>query len=267
MLGPRSTELQHLRRLSGRRRARRESGEFVVDGPTLVAEALASDVDVSAVYVEPDAPVDVMAAAEAAGVPVRAVASGALAKVTSPVSPQLVAALATIPPEPGTEVLTGLVLVLVGVGDPGNAGTIVRFAEAAGASAVVSCADAVDPWNPKCVRASAGSLFRMPMLDAGSVDECVALLRGSGMTLISCDAGARAAYDDTDLTGDVAVLLGNEAHGLIDGADDAADVVVSIPMQGAVESLNVAMTGAIVAFESARQRRVQDLASGPGGVR
>ncbi len=264
MLGPRSTELQHLRRLSGRRRARRDAGEFVVDGPTLVAEALASDIVVSAVYVEPDAPADVEALARAAGVPVRPVAAGALAKATSPVTPQPVAALATIPAAAPVRVLAGLVVVMVGVADPGNAGTIVRFAEAAGASAVVSCADAVDPWNPKCVRASAGSLFRVPLLDAGSVERCVSLLRSAAMTIVACDAGAATSYDAADLTGDVAILLGNEAHGLVDGADVAADLVVAVPMQGRVESLNVAMTGAILAFESARQRRAGPAADGEG---
>ena len=141
------------------------------------------------------------------------------------------------------------------MGDPGNAGTIVRVAEAAGASAVVSCADAVDIWNPKCVRAAAGSSFRVPIVDGGSVADCLARLRAAGMTTFACDAGASVSLDDADLTGDVAVLLGNEAHGLVDGADDGADVLLSVPMHGAVESLNVAMTGTIVAFESARQRR------------
>lgn len=227
----------------------------MIDGPTLVGEALVSGVVLEAVYAEPTAPADVLSMAEELAVPVRSVVAGALAKVTSPVTPQPVAALAAIPAAPSLEVLTGLVLVLVGVADPGNAGTIVRFAEAAGASAVVSCADAVDPWNPKCVRASAGSLFRVPALDGGSVDECVSLLRAAGMTLVACDASAPLGYDEADLTGDVAILLGNEAHGLIDGADSHADLQVAVPMQGRVESLNVAMTGTILAFESARQRR------------
>ncbi|MDE0803390.1 MAG: RNA methyltransferase [Acidimicrobiales bacterium] len=236
----------------------------MIDGPTLVIEALASAVDVVEVYAEVDpatgwasgaGAAETIAAARAAGVLVQMVAAGSLAKVTSPVTPQSVAALATIPPPPTPAVLHGLVIVQVGVGDPGNAGTIVRVAEAAGASAVVSCADAVDPWNPKCIRASAGSLFRVPMLESDTVADCVALLRDAGMTMVAGDAAATADYDRTDLRGDVAILLGNEAHGLIDGADVAVDHVVRVPMHGEVESLNVAMTGAILAFESARQRR------------
>lgn len=231
----------------------------MIDGPTLVVEALTSPIDVVEVYVEADAATDVtdavVDAARAAGVVVQTVAPGSLAKATSPVAPQPVAALATIPTPPTPAVLRGLVIVQVGVADPGNAGTIVRVAEAAGASAVVSCADAVDPWNPKCIRASAGSLFRVPMLESGPVDECVAMLRDVGMTLIAGDASASVDYDRTDLRGDTAILLGNEAHGLLDGADAAVDRLVRVPMHGDVESLNVAMTGAILAFESARQRR------------
>ena len=89
----------------------------------------------------------------ATGVAVRAVRAGALAKATAPVTPQPVAALAAIPAPPATTDWHGLVLVLVGIADPGNAGTLLRVAEASGASAVVSCADGVDLWNPKCVRA------------------------------------------------------------------------------------------------------------------
>lgn len=256
LLGPRSSALQHLRRLSGRRRARLEAGQFVIDGPTLVGEALDAGVDVVEVYAEPGAPAEVTAAARAAGVAVRAVEAGALAKATSPVTPQPLAALARLPDEPGDEVLEGLVLVLVGVADPGNAGTLLRVAEAAGASAVVSCADAVDLWNPKCVRASAGALFRVPVLGAGGAADAVARLRFAGMTVVATTLDDAVSLDDVDLTGSVAVLLGNEAHGLPADVVASADVAVRLPMAGRVESLNVAMTGTVVAFEAARQRRV-----------
>ena len=119
----------------------------------------------------------------------------------------------------------------------------------------MSCGDAVDVWNPKVVRASAGSIFRVPHLDAGDVDACTDALRRAGLVLVACDGRADRVHDTVDLTGDVAVLLGNEAHGLPPAVTAAAHRVVSIPMLGAVESLNVAMTGTVMAFESARQRR------------
>lgn len=218
-------------------------------------EALASGTDVVEVYVEPDAPIEVRFTASAAGVRVVEVATGSLAQVTSPVSPQPVAALAAIPAPAMREELRGLLLVLVGVADPGNAGTLIRVAEAAGVSAVVSCADAVDFWNPKCIRASAGSAFRVPLRDAGSLADCMAELRAAEMTVFACAAGAATTHDHTDLRGNVAILLGNEAHGLTPETVALADRVLSIPMAGAVESLNVAMTGTIIAFEASRQRR------------
>ncbi len=254
-LGPRSSTLQHLRRLSGRRRARLEAGQFVIDGPTLVLEAVDAGVELVEAYAEPGAPSDVVASVLAAGVPVRQVETGALAKATSPVTPQPLAALAALPAPPGGEALSGLVLVLVGVADPGNAGTLLRVAEASGASAVVSCADAVDLWNPKCVRASAGALFRVPVLTADDAAGAIQRLRAAGMTVLATTLADASSLDDVDLTGSVAVLLGNEAHGLPDDVVAAADVAVRIPMAGRVESLNVAMTGTVVAFEAARQRR------------
>ncbi len=227
----------------------------MIDGPTLVAEALASPVAIEEIYIEPGAGTDVRALAAASGVPVRDVAAGALARVTSPVTPQGVAALAAIPASVEVASVHGLVLVLVAVADPGNAGTLFRIAEAVGASAVVSCADAVDIWNPKCVRASAGSSFRVPHAVAGDAVACVHQLRAAGMTVVASALGGGTGPDRLDLTGDVAVLLGSEAHGLPAEVVSAADAIVTIPMAGAVESLNVAMAGAVLAFESARQRR------------
>lgn len=254
-LGPRSRPLSHLRRLSGRRAARRDAGQFVVDGPTLLGAALEAGADIVEVYAEPDAPGDVLDRARTAGVPVRTVAEGVLARVTNPVTPQPVAALAGLPPTPSPAVLHGLVVVLVGVADPGNAGTLVRVAEATGASAVVCCADAVDLWNPKSVRASAGSIFRVPVLVAGPAADALALLAEAGMTTVATARDAPVSLDDADLRGDLALLLGNEAHGLPDEVQGAADRLVWVPMAGRVESLNVAMAGTVLAFESARQRR------------
>lgn len=228
----------------------------MIDGPVLVAEAMDAPVRIITCYAEPDAPESVVSAARERGIDVQAVAPGALAKVTSPVTPQSLAALAEIPPAAVLTELTGLVLVLVGVADPGNAGTLFRVAEAAGATAVVSCADAVDVWNPKCVRASAGSILRVPHVDGGGLEACCAGLGEASMSLVACDLAGSCAPDETDLRGNVALLLGNEAHGLAAHAIAAADRVVTIPMAGRVESLNVAMTGTVLAFEAARQRRL-----------
>jgi TrmH family RNA methyltransferase len=145
--------------------------------------------------------------------------------------------------------------VLAGVADPGNAGTLLRVAEASGVGAVVFGGDAVDAYNPKCVRASAGAVFRVPIVDREPLSAVLDRLGGSGHAVIATRADATTAYDSLDYTGPVAFLLGNEAHGLDNHLDLQVTDTVSIPMAGRTESLNVAMTGAVLCFEAARQRR------------
>lgn len=130
--------------------------------------------------------------------------------------------------------------------DPGNAGTLIRSAEAAGADAVVLTPGSVDPFNPKVVRASAGSLFRLPVVQAS-------LETLDGWTRLGTSSHRGTGYTDTDLTRRIAVVLGNEAHGL--GDDAPIDEWITIPHRGNAESLNVAMAATVLAFEVARQRR------------
>lgn len=262
-LSSKNPRIAHLRRLSGRRRSRSEHGQYVVEGTTLVLEALDAGADIEGIYVDLDAPDsptidDLLQRASARSVPVHWLEPGVLAKVADTVSPQpalavingapldLSAWLATAP--------SGLVIVLAGLADPGNAGTLVRTAEAAGATAVVFAAAAVDPLGPKTVRSSAGSALRVPLVSAGPLAEVLEGLRAHRFRVLGTAMHEAVAYTDADLTGDVALVLGNEAHGLDDGAVDRFDQTLAIPMQGAVESLNVAVAGSLIAFESARQR-------------
>jgi TrmH family RNA methyltransferase len=149
-----------------------------------------------------------------------------------------------------------LVLVLCDVADPGNAGTLLRFGEAAGAAAVVVCGPAaVDVYNPKVVRAAAGSLFRVPVVVAAAAEPVLDDLARHGLARVATVIGPHPAYDDVELRGPVALVLGSEAHGLAPALLAHVDHTVTIPMHGAVESLNVAVAGAVLAFEAARQRR------------
>ncbi len=166
---------------------------------------------------------------------------GVLANVGSVVTPQGVMATARIP-DPAPLVDGDFVVELAGVADPGNAGTIVRSAVAAGAHAVVFSSGSVDPWNPKTVRASAGALFRIPLAAESAVGERIGAHPHQG-----------EPCDEADLTGPLTLVVGNEAHGLDQTA--AVDRWVSIPMAESVESLNVASAAAILCFEIARQRR------------
>jgi TrmH family RNA methyltransferase len=267
-IAARNPEMQTLRRLLRRRSARSEAGRYVIEGPRLVIEALDAGVAVEAVYVPAgaaDAEGDggdlaaLAARCRDAGLRPRAVAAGVIEQVATTQAPQPALAIAVtvrhelgdllVAPEP-------LVVVLCDVTDPGNAGTLVRVAEAAGAAGVVVCGrGAVDMTNPKVVRAAAGSSFRLPVVVDVEPADVLAALRAAGLRCVATAMSGRDDYDRVDLRGRVALVLGNEAHGLGDDVISAVDAVVRIPMRGVVESLNVATAGAVVAFEAARQRR------------
>ena len=144
-----------------------------------------------------------------------------------------------------------LVAVGVDVRDPGNAGSIIRAADAAGADAVVFAGDSVDPLNPKSVRATVGSLFHLTVIVDRDLTAVVAALRERGVRLLAADGGGDADLFDTDLAQPTAWLFGNEAHGLGASAE-AADLRVAIPIYGRAESLNLAASAAVCLFASAR---------------
>ena len=235
--------MAELRRLARNRRDRASAGKFVIDGPQLLVEAVAAGLEIVEVFVEPviDLWADLGVSIDA---PTWTVGDGVLAKVGSVVTPQGVMATARIP-DVAPLADGDFAVELAGVADPGNAGTIVRTAVAAGAQAVVFSPESVDPWNPKTVRASAGALFRVPLAETGPTGERV-----------GADPHRGDPYDQADLTGPLTLVVGNEAHGLDQlGQSAAIDRWVSIPMAESVESLNVAAAAAILCFEIARQRR------------
>ncbi len=246
MLGASNQRVQRLRRLLGRRSARRDEGVFVVEGEVVLAEALDAGWQVDEVFVAAGHP---LARRLPAGVPVHELAAGVVERVGSTESPQPVLAIVAQRHTALAE-LTAPTFVIVcdGVADPGNAGTIVRSAEAAGADAVVFTPGSVDVYNPKVVRASAGALFHVPVL----ADVELSAVRAAGLTTIGTSSHRGSAHTATDLTGPIALVVGNEARGV---ADDAlVDRWITIPHAGRAESLNVAMAATVVCFEVARQR-------------
>jgi TrmH family RNA methyltransferase len=256
--------VQRLRRLVSSRRARWEERTFVVEGPKLVEEALQTGARVTAVYVDPveagQMHVQLAERSRAAGAEILELRPGVLARAVDTVTPQPIAALvamadaslgALTPDRPGP------VLVCVGLQDPGNAGAIIRAAAASGAPAVVFCAGSVDPYNPKAVRASAGGIFRVPVVATGPVDDVLVRLGSQGRKRLATVARGGQDYLTVDLTAPTALLLGGEAAGLTPGIRESGGVdgLISIPMIGGAESLNVAMAGTVLCFEAARQRR------------
>ena len=255
-----------LRRLSGRRKARLEAGRFVIEGPVPIAELLAAGADLDELYVDLDqwAQVDdrsplrsVVRDADAAGVPVWGLTSSVFASVSDTATPQGVLALAirSVVPVRSVADLDGPVLVLVDISDPGNAGTLVRAAEAAGCAGVVFAGSSTDPFGPKAVRAAAGSIVRLPVSEDAEVSTVLDELRSTGRTLVATVVDGGAAPEATDLSVPVAILIGSEAHGLASEVIAACSATITTPMQSAVESINAAMAGAVVLFEVARQRR------------
>jgi RNA methyltransferase, TrmH family len=170
-----------------------------------------------------------------------------LERVASTERPQPNIAVVRMPAGvPGIDTAT-FVVVADQLSDPGNLGTILRSAEAAGVDAVVLTPGSVDPFNPKVIRASAGALFHVPVVDAD-----LAEVRGAGLRLLGTSSHRGARHTDVDWSGRVALVLGNEAHGL--GPDAMVDEWVRIEHRGRAESLNVAMAATVLVFEAARRR-------------
>jgi len=184
---------------------------------------------------------------------------GVLEKVGTTRTPQPVLAVAPFP-ESGRDALArdGLVVVAVAAGDPGNLGTLMRSAEAAGAAAILLGPGSVDAYNPKVVRASAGAIFGIPVVDAESEGwtavEALDALGELGRQRLGAAATLGTPHTEVDFTRPTAVVLGNEAHGIDAAVDARLDGHVHIAMAGPAESLNVAMAGTVLCFESARQR-------------
>ncbi|MEP7114535.1 MAG: RNA methyltransferase [Ilumatobacteraceae bacterium] len=210
---------------------------FVVEGLGLLRQAVDAGWQVEGCYVAPGTEVDI-------DVVVEELAPNVIERVASTESPQPVLAVVAMRPAEMPADAT-FVLVADRLGDPGNAGTIIRSAEAAGADAIVLTPGSVDPYNPKVVRASAGSLFRVPVVES-------TLESLSGFRRLGTSSHRGDVYTDPVYHGRVAVVLGNEAHGLDD--DAAIDQWITIPHAGPAESLNVAMAATVLLFEVARQR-------------
>jgi RNA methyltransferase, TrmH family len=180
-----------------------------------------------------------------------------IASLSETSTPQGIVAVARKRTIPVSEISGDLVLVLSNVRDPGNAGTLVRSAVASGASAVVFCSGSVDPFNPKSVRSTAGLLFHLDLVTGVVLSEVAETLKRKSLSMVGADATSTTKPDEVDMSGPVALVLGNESWG-IEGQERALlDQVTGIPMPGPAESLNVGIAGSILLFEAVRQRRTR----------
>ena len=244
--------------------ARRKAGRFLAEGAQAVREALAFGV-VHELFGTPQAltrHTDLVRLAEGSGVRVSVVSEGAAVALSDTVSPQgliAVCALVDVALEQALSDSPRLVAVLVDPGEPGNAGAIIRVADAAGVDAVVLAGDSVDVHNGKCVRASTGSVFHLPIARHRNALDAVLQARRAGLQVLAAAADGELNLDDCveRLAVPTAWLFGNEAHGLAPTVAAAADHRIRIPIHGRAESLNLATAAALCLYASARAQRQQ----------
>lgn len=239
---------------------RDQLGIFLAEGPQAVREALAEPGRVREVVALPEAVPDLAALAAEHDVPWLHADEAALAALSDTVTPQGVVAVCRSLTRPLEDLLAGdptLVVVCADVRDPGNAGTVIRCADAVAADLVVLTGDSVDVHNGKAVRASAGSVFHLPVAVHHDTAEAVALLQQRGVSVLATQAaGETDLYDATEtLRTPVAWLFGNEAHGLPEAVAALADRRVAVPIPGAAESLNLATAAAVCLYATLAARR------------
>lgn len=255
-LSPANSRVKEARKLS-RRSVRTERRLFLADGPKAVEGALSVPGCVVEVFATPGA-ADEHAALLAGAPVVRLVEDRAMESLSDSVSPAGVVAVCRFLDVPLEEVLAAsprLVTVCADVRDPGNAGTVIRTSDAAGAEAVVLAGHSVDPYNPKTVRATVGSLFHCPLVIVDDPAALVVRLKAAGLRVLAADGAGETGLFDADLAPATAWLFGNEAWGLPDELAALADERVSIPIHGRAESLNLATAAAVCLYASARAQR------------
>ncbi len=261
---PRSPRVRAVAKLA-KREARSQTGFFLLEGPQAVAEALRYrpellvDVFTTAHALEKHS--DIARGAAAAGLEVEFVTGQVIDAMADTVTPQGVIAVCRQFPTALKDILAAsprLIAVLKEVRDPGNAGTIIRAADAAGADAVVLTGRSVDVFNPKVVRATTGSLFHLPVAVGAELPDVVERAKAAGLQVIAADikgADLLAARKAGALAMPTAWIFGNEAHGLSDEHHALADWVITVPIYGHAESMNLATAASVCLYESAFAQR------------
>ena len=244
---------------------RSAQGRVGIEGPHLLEEALRAGLRMTTIFVAQGAELLLDALSVPPETEILRLPAKLLDSALATETPQPIAALVEPPDWSWPHILDArrkgatLIVVLAGIQDPGNLGTILRSAEAFGADGVVSLPGTVSAWNPKAVRASAGSVFRVPLL-AVSERECLEELHEAGVKILATTVHAAQPAELVDMCGPVALIIGNEGNGVADELAAKADARITIPCPGPVESLNAAVAASVLLYEAARQR-----ATGSGG--
>jgi TrmH family RNA methyltransferase len=261
---PRSPRVRAVAKLA-KKAARAESGLFLLEGPQAVTEALTFRpqlvVELFATPTALERYVEIAEAAAAADIDIEYVTEEVLDSMADTVTPQGFVAICRQFPTAVKDVFAAkpkLIAILEEVRDPGNAGTIVRAADAAGADAVIFTGRTVDLYNPKVVRSSTGSIFHLPVAIGAELEDVLVRARAAGLTVLAADVKGDdllSARNDGVLDGPTAWLFGNEARGLPDEQLELADRVVTVPIYGHAESMNLATAASVCLYESAFAQR------------
>ncbi len=256
-----SDRVRSVRALS-RRAVREREGLFLAEGPQTVGEVVAHRPDaVKDLYVDVQAAgrhTVVLETAQAAGLNIREVSPEVLAAMCDTLVPQGIVAVCRpidVDLDVVLELRPRLLVILTNIRDPGNAGTVIRSADAAGADAVLVSDSSVDVYNPKVVRSTVGSLFHLPIVTGLPIPDLLDRVRGSGVALLAADGAGQSLLGDTDLARPHAWVMGNEAWGLGSDVIEACDAVVRVPIYGKAESLNLAMAATVFLYASAAAQR------------
>lgn len=258
-----NAQVKHLVRLREKAKYRRDCGQYIVEGPRMAREVPQEMLE--AVYMlerfeaaHPEDARQLYRKAQMAGAACERLSEAAFAKASGTVTPQGVlcvvrqrkVAFADLLAAEGTRVL----LVLEGIRDPGNLGTMLRTGEAAGVSGIIADEETADLYQPKVVRGTMGAIFRVPYVRVPDPAACIGQIRAAGIRTVATLPGAGTDYTSAPLGGDTAFLVGNEGRGLSAALAEAADIRVRIPMEGQAESLNAAVAAALCLYEAKRQR-------------
>jgi len=241
---------------------RTQEGRIAIEGLHLTEEAQRSGLRTETIFVREgdESLLDTLILSEESEVLI--LPADVFASAVSTESPQGIAALVSPPVFVDDDAFLGIPLLVVAAGlqDPGNLGTLIRSSEAFGSTGIVALPGTVSQWNPKALRASSGSAFRLPLISA-SQEELITMLRQRSIRLLATTVKGGVALDAIDLVQPTALLIGNEGSGLPEALIAAADALVTIPCPGPVESLNAAVAGSVLLYEASRQR---SLASNAG---
>ncbi len=239
--------------------ARTGAGPIAIEGPNLLAEAMRAGLEIHCVFASRQTAHLLDQYHLPVTVEILLTPPEMLRSVLATETPQPIAALIDPPQWTWADLLqksgtsTPLIFLLAGLQDPGNLGTILRSAEAFGATGVIALPGTVSAWNPKAIRASAGSVFRVPLV-AADIDDTLRNLRKAGITLLTTAAQDARPANLVDLAAPIALIIGNEGNGVPEDLATRATGAVTIPCPGPVESLNAAVAASVLLYEASRQR-------------